>query len=434
MTAGLDLVYDPMAPAGRKVAVQGLALVFGIFPASFSEFLDLARSRLKLGKEEPRAELQQLLAARIQVLWAWMPGLQCDIYAEVDHATDSVTVWKIGPTAGSCTPVDLATAGADLDAAFLEGLVLNGTRHWGGAAGLARLVRRFGRQSLLVAAQVAELMERGEAEDETLLTVAQSRWGDLDGGNESAWEALADHEHPWACAQLGRLALRLGLVRAARRLLDRVRLVQAGPAVWADLAEACDRVDDLPGATEAAAQVVSLSSDEPALRRLVILQARLGQQGESGETLVRHRASGGSDTALVEAGLRVLERPALPLVQRAHLSAWLGARTVSAFAASVPLADLRQRVARPGLDEALAGLRAALSEILAGGGEATAMAERIVLLALPLIAVAPTGDVGSLAAHALLALRGWAEQAFGTGRIPDSLAVRKALLDVARTV
>jgi hypothetical protein len=437
VTAGLDLVHDSDAPAGRRVQVAGLALVFGLFPASLAEFIDLARSRLRLGGDHVRQELVGVLSARIQALWAWLPGQQCDIYAEVDHATDHLTVWRIGPEEGELSVIDPDRDGPDLDDAFLEALVLNGTRHWGGTAGLQRLVRRFGPHPLLVAAQVADLLERNDADHDTPLAAAQARWSELNTNNESAWESLVDHEHPWACAQLGRLALRLGLHHAARSLLDQIRHAQAGPVVWSDLAQACDLVDDLSGMEAAAAQVVNLTPDETSLRRLVVARVRLGQFTEAGEALVRFRANGGADVLLVDDLLAVLERPMLPLIQRANCAGWLGARTVVALASRKPLDDLLHTIrgdhpeTAAAFDQELEVLREALHAVI-HADEATTAALRVTLLALPFTARPALRTPSDLAAHALLALRTWAEAGLGAGRVPDTIPVRQALLALAR--
>lgn len=439
VTAGLDLVHDPQANYGRKIHVAGLALVFGIFPASLAEFLDLARSRLRLGNDQARQELASVLSARIQALWAWLPGLQCDLYAEVDHATDAVRLWQIGPTAGAILAIDPATAAAEYDEAFLEGLVLNGTRHWGGPSGLARLVRRFGRRPLLVAAQIADLLDRTDIDLETILEVARSRWGDLDAGDEEAWDNAAEQEHPWVCAQLGRLALRLGVARSAWRLLGRVSHVQAGPAVWNDYAQACDAVDDLHGIEVAWTQVAALAPDEGSLARLIVAHLRLGHSTEATEALTRRRASGAADTGVVTAIMALLERPGLPLIQRAHLAGWMGARVTAALAKTWTVADLVARLAleRPliaeGLAEDLAIARLALVPALGpDSDEAADMALRVAVMSLPYFAPSPTREVGECAAHALLALRTWAELSLGAGRIPDTLTVRQSLLALAR--
>ncbi len=440
VTAGLDLVYDAQAPLGRRVQVQGMALVFGIFPASLAEFLDLARSRLRLGGDQARQELASVLSARIQSLWAWLPGLQCDIYAEVDHATAVVQLWQIGPGAGVLSSLDPATAAARLDDAFLEGLVLNGTRHWGGASGLARLIRRFGRRPLLVAAQVADLLERTDIDLDTILEVARSRWGTLDSGDEEPWDQLAETEHPWVCAQLGRLALRLGVFRPAWRLLGRVAHAQAGPAVWGDYGRACDEVGDWAGAEVACAQVANLAPDEGSLTRLIVARVRLGQYTEATEALTRLRALGAADVGVVDAVVTLLERPGLPLVQRAHSAGWLAARTPVAFAARWSVDDLIERfetenpyAADGGLRDDLAIARLGLIQALGSGSDETAeLALRVVLLAMPFTAASATRQVGDCAAHALLSLRIWADLSLGAGRIPDTVPVRQSLLALAR--
>src|ERR1043165_2261841 len=125
-----------MAPTGRTVTLGGLAVIFGVFPASLGEFVELARSRLHLGQGQAR-ELDAVLNTRIMAMWAWLPTQRRDCYLELDRATGEEHLWLMGPGAGESDEIDLAQDHEDLDAAFLDALVLNGPGHWGGESGLA---------------------------------------------------------------------------------------------------------------------------------------------------------------------------------------------------------------------------------------------------------------------------------------------------------
>lgn len=447
VTAGLELFHDPQSQPRPRVQVAGMALIFGLFPPTVADFIELARNRLRLGRDPARQELYSVLGTRIQALWAWLPTLHQDCYAELDHATDEVRLWMIGPGTGEVREVNLEREREALNTAFLAALVMNGSRHWGGEPGLAQLVSRFGTQALLVAAQVAEALDRAPRQPIVALTLARTRWPQLDTLVGAAWEALADSEPPWACVQLGRLALRLGLARPAHQLLSQARRVDAGAAAWHDLARAAEQQDDLTGAESAWAKAAQQSGDDlEAWRQLVLVRLRLAQFFEAGEALRRLRAAGGIDGQLLEAALGYLRRPRLDLLERAQIVGWCAGHLAPALAEKVPLAGLLAEIARSRpagfaerLDTALVGLRNDLAQAMpaADGSPAEAgavdAALRVVLLALPFVGGAPTaGQFGHCAAHALLACRIWAEHSLGQGRVPDSPSVRNDLLDLAR--
>jgi tetratricopeptide (TPR) repeat protein len=447
VTAGLELVHDPAAARRTRVQVAGMALIFGLFPPTVADFIELARNRLRLGRDPARQELQNVLGTRIQALWAWLPTLQQDCYGELDHATDEARLWMIGPGSGEVREVDLEREREGLDAAFLAALVMNGSRHWGGQQGLAQLVVRFGKQALLVAAQVAESLEREPRQPAVALALARTRWPQLDSSDSSPWELLVESEPPWACVQLGRLALRLGLLPAARRLLDLTRLIDAGAAAWHDLAVACEQLDDLAGAEAAWTRAAQQSGDDlEAWRRLVLTRLRLGLSFEASEALRRLRAAGGIDGQLIDAVLGLLRRPRLPLLERAHLAGWSAGRLAPALAEKLTLAGLLAEIARglpagtgERIDAALAVLRGDLARALAAADGTPAEAGavdavvRVVLLALPFLGGEPASRLPSQgAAHALLACRLWSESALGQGRVPDSVAIRSGLLELAR--
>ena len=313
--------------------------------------------------------------------------------------------------------------------------------------GLAQLVARFGKQGLLVAAQVAEILDREPRQPALALGVARTRWPQLDTHDTSYWEALIDSEPPWACVQLGRLALRLGLAQAARRLLDFANVVDAGAVAWRDLAVVSEELDDLIHAQAAWSRAVQLAADDVDVwRRLVLVRLRLGELTEAGEALRRLRAAGGVDSQLIDAALGQLRRPLLPLLQRARLAGWCAGRMAPALAERLTLSGLMAEIGRsraPGMtnriEVVLETMRADLVQtlatadgILAESGAVDAVV-RVALLALPFLGGAPVAELPSqCAAHALLACRLWSEHAIGQGRVPDSQAVRSGLLDLAR--
>jgi len=447
VTAGLELIHDAQAPRHARVQVAGMALIFGLFPPTVTDFIELARSRLRLGRDPAKQELQNVLGTRIQALWAWLPTEQQDCYGELDHATDEVRLWLIGPGTGEVRDVDLERERDTLDAAFLAALVMNGNRHWGGQHGLTQLVARFGKHSLLVAAQVAEILEREPRQPALALAMAHARWPTLTADDSTSWEALSDSEPPWACVQLGRLALRLGLPQAARRLLESAKVVDAGSLAWRDLAVASEELDDLSEAETAWARAVRLAADDvDAWRRLVLVRVRLGQLTEAGEALRRLRAAGGVDTQVIDATLGLLRRPLLPLLQRATLAGWCAGRMGPALGERLTLSGLMAEIGRsraPGMTErievVLRAVRADLEQTLAHADGLTAevgvmdAVVRVAMLALPFLGGAPAVELPSqCAAHALLACRLWAEHTLGQGRVPDSQAVRSGLLELAR--
>ncbi|MBA3686700.1 MAG: hypothetical protein H0W72_15870 [Planctomycetes bacterium] len=454
VTAGLDVVHGDQGHPQVKVA--GMALIFGLFPPTLEEFIELARTRLRLGQESSRNELQGVLGARIQALWAWLPTLQQDAYLEFDHATDLHRLWLLGPGSGQMREVDSELESAGLDAAFLGALVITGARNWGGREGLSRLVERFGRQPMLVAAQVADALEREARSPETALTLAQTRWPALNPYDEPAWEPLVDSEPPWTCVQLGRLALRLGLFRASRLLLGQAKKVDCTPIAWFDLGQACEALDDLTHGESAFAHYTTLQADDAdGWRRLLFCRLRLGLLWEAEETLKRYRTAGGPEREVVDRLIQTLRRPRLPLIQRAHLAGWLGARATSALAARLPVGliveeALAQREADgsesdgPKLRELVERLRAEIQRLLSQPGQATSPDQlpgsgliesliRVCLLTLPLLAVQPPTQLASQAgAHTLLAVKIWGDLTLGVDHAPDSLELRGCLLDLAR--
>ena len=323
VASGIDVMAGP---EGRAVSLGGLAIIFGVFPASLDEFVDLARTRLHLGQGQAR-ELDPVLNTRIMAMWAWLPTLRCDCYLELDRATGEEHVWLIGPGAGETKEIDLEDRHKEFDAAFLDALVLNGPGHWGGESGLARLVERFGHQPLLVAAQVADLLDHHDKDPERALEMVRSRWPALGQGDEAAWAPLADSEHPWVAVQLGRLALRLGYVRAARLLLRQGGQTDVAPVAHFDLGQACEVLGDLTTAESAFARYASARATDPdAWRRLLLCRVRLGHFTIAEETLKRYRGVGGKDKDIVERFFSILMRSNLRGQERARLVGWLCAR------------------------------------------------------------------------------------------------------------
>ncbi len=317
---------------GRTVTLGGLAVIFGVFPASLEEFVDLARSRLHLGTGQAR-ELDAVLNTRIMAMWAWLPTLKRDCYLELDRATGSEHVWLMGPGAEDSEEIDLEAVNDYLDEAFLDALVLNGPGHWGGESGLARLIERFGHQPLLVAAQVSDLLDHHPGDPEKALELLRARWPSLAKGEESAWVPLAESEHPWVAVQLGRLALRLGHVRAARLLLSQGGQTDVAPVAHFDLGQACEVLGDLSTAESAFARYASARATDPdAWRRLLLCRIRLGHFTIAEETLKRYYSVGGKDRDVIERFMAILIRSNLRGLERANLVGWLCAR----LAESIP--------------------------------------------------------------------------------------------------
>ena len=453
VASGIDVVIGPQ---GRAITLGGLAIIFGVFPASLAEFVDLARTRLHLGQDQAR-ELDPVLNTRIMAMWAWLPTLRCDCYLELDRATGEEHVWLIGPDAGQTNEIDLGNRHADYEecnAAFLDALVLNGPGHWGGESGLARLVERFGHQPLLVAAQVVDLLDHHAKDLERALEIVRSRWPALGQGDEAAWAPLADSEHPWVAVQLGRLALRLGYVRAARLLLRQGGQTEVAPAANFDLGQACEVLGDLTTAESAFARYASARATDPdAWRRLLLCRVRLGHFTNAEETLRRYRSVGGKDKDVVERFFSILMRSNLRGQERARLVGWLCAR----FSETVPRRmsvealietaverrdHAHQEIETLHLAALVDCLRLELRERLPSSVTGIQIDDlvRVVLLALPLLAskrVSPIAlesgpsSVAQLAAQRLVgnAAALWATlhlgDDFGLGTLVDSPAVHK---------
>lgn len=396
VASGIDVA---MGPDGRTVTLGGLAVIFGVFPASLDEFVDLARSRLHLGQGQAR-ELDAVLNTRIMAMWAWLPTQRRDCYLELDRATGAEHLWLMGPGAGESTEISLDDDHEDLDGAFLDALVLNGPGHWGGESGLARLVERFGHQPLLVAAQVADLLDHHPKDPTRALDFVQARWPALSADDETAWAPLADNEHPWVSVQLGRLALRLGHVRAARLLLRQGGQTDVAPVAHFDLGQACEVLGDLTTAESAFARYASARATDPdAWRRLLLCRVRLGHFTVAEETLKRYRGVGGKDKDLVERFLAILVRSNLRGQERARLVGWLCARLHEAVPRRLSLDALieaaverreqaNQQVESLHLaalvDQVRLMLRARLPVSITGGQLDDLV--RVVLLTLPLLA------------------------------------------------
>ncbi len=384
---------------GRAVTLGGLAVIFGVFPASLDEFVELARSRLHLGQGQAR-ELDAVLNTRIMAMWAWLPTLRRDCYLELDRATGEEHLWLMGPGAGESDEITLTDDHEHLDAAFLDALVLNGPGHWGGESGLARLVERFGHQPLLVAAQVADLLDHQNKDPERALDLVRARWPALSPGDEAAWAPLADNEHPWVAVQLGRLALRLGHVRAARLLLRQGGQTDVAPVAHFDLGQACEVLGDLTTAEAAFARYASARATDPdAWRRLLLCRVRLGHFTIAEETLKRYRGVGGKDQDLVERFLAILIRSNLRSQERARLVGWICARLWEAVPRRLSLESLIETAVERRdqahqqveilhlaalVDRLRLELRARLPTSITGGQLEDLV--RVVLLTLPLIA------------------------------------------------
>jgi len=382
VAAGLDMIHEP--ETGRQVKMGGLAVIFGTFPASLEEFTSLARTRLHLAPEQAK-ELDPVLNTRLMAMWAWLPSRRQDCYLEFDRATGVQTIWLIGPGDGEVFELDQEADRTALDHAFLEALVLNGPGHWGGETGLVRLIERFGQQPLLIAAQVADALEHHAKEPRRALALAQEAWPDLEGDTDAAWLALVGRGHPWVQVQLGRLALRLGLVRPARRLLAAAGGAvgsDCGPVAWFDLGQACEALEELPAAEQAFTRYAALRPADPdAWRRLLGCRLRLGNLHVADETLRRYRAAGGKDADLVDRYHQVALRARLPLLQRARLAAWFNARLVPALDLRLGLEALVAELSAmifPGAEEAFH--EAVAAAVTAVGP----VAARTVLCALPL--------------------------------------------------
>jgi tetratricopeptide (TPR) repeat protein len=272
-----------------------------------------------------------VLNTRIMAMWAWLPTQRRDCYLELDRATGEEHLWLMGP-AGQSEEIDPTSPPEDLDATFLDALVLNGPGHWGGESGLARLIERFGHQPLLVAAQVADVLDHAPKDPTQALELVQARWPALTADEEAPWAPLADNEHPWVAVQLGRLALRLGHVRAARLLLRQGGQTDVAPVAHFDLGQACEVLGDLTTAESAFARYASARATDPdAWRRLLLCRVRLGHFTVAEETLKRYRSVGGKEKDLVERFLSMLVRATLRAHERARLVGWMCARLFEAI-------------------------------------------------------------------------------------------------------
>jgi tetratricopeptide (TPR) repeat protein len=341
VASGVDVT---VATDGRAVTLGGLAVIFGVFPASLDEFVELARSRLHLSSGQA-PELDAVLNTRIMAMWAWLPTMKRDCYLELDRATGAEQVWLVGPGSDQVSEIDLDDSNEDLDRAFLDALVLNGPGHWGGESGLTKLIERFGPQPLLMAAQVADLLDHHPQDPERALDILRDRWPQLMNGEESAWVPLAESEHPWVAVQLGRLALRLGHVRAARLLLKQSANADVAPVAHFDLGQACEVLGDLTTAESAFSRYASARATDPdAWRRLLLCRVRLGHFTIAEETLKRYRSVGGKDRDLVERFMAILVRSNLRAHERGQLVGWMCAHVSEALSRKMSLEQVIEAV------------------------------------------------------------------------------------------
>lgn len=431
VAAGLDVELLPSA--GRTVKVGGMAIVFGAFPPSLADLATFARARLFLQPEQARA-LDPVLRTRILALWTWLPGPRLDCYLELDRATDDARAWLLTAEGAREVPLDQADSG-EIDAWFLEGLVLAGPTSWGGEAGLAKLVERFGNKHLLIAARVADRLDRRSRDPRGTLELARAAWPRLSERDETGWADIGEDVHPWVAVQLGRLALRLGLTRAARVLLMRADGVDTPPIAWFDLGQACEALDDLPAALSAFVHYVGLRASDPdGWRRLLICRLRQGDLQVADEALRRWREAGGKDDDLAERLLSQIMASRMRLHERSAIAGWLGARIDDALAAACPADKLVETccaglpparadalrtawaVARPAINEDAARLGEADLPTLAARADALA---RTALLALPLLARPHPGEeapsTSDLAGNAQRALSLWCEHRMKLG-------------------
>ncbi len=445
VAAGLDVEFD--AERGRCVRFGGLAVIFGVFPASLKEFRDLVRARLHLGSGQAR-ELDAVLNTRILAMWAWLPTLKQDCYIELDRATGTEHLWIIGPGAGEYHELDVDHLPASFDTAFLEALVLNGPGHWGGEAGLQRLVERFGHQPLLVAAQIADLLDHRPRQLTRVLEIARTCWPALSLEDETTWVALAETEHPWVNVQMGRLALRLGLVRAARVLLRFAAGTDVQPVAHFDLGQANEALGDLAAAETAFARFAAARPNDPdAWRRLLFCRLRLGHLAMAIETLKRYRAAGGRDRELAERFLALAAKAQLPSGERAPIAGWLTAHIGEALLRRLPLRSLVAEIearrcggagspAARVLERAVEGLRQDLAPAAATVDRGVEEALLVLLVTLGLLTRPRIGRTavtvpGVLAEHAAQALALWSAQRLdGITVLPDG-AAHPALRDLA---
>ena len=428
VAAGLEI---DVGDEGPEAHVGGLVVVFGHFPASLDDLVDLARTRLHLNPDQAR-ELGPVLDTRILALWAWLPGPRQDCYLELDQATGDLRAWLVGPEPGRIEDLDLADPPGQVEAWFLDALVLNGTPVWGGSRGLERLVERFGPRSLLVAAQVSEALDREDGDPAEALELARIRWHRLDETDEVPWADLADSEHPFTAAALGRLALRLGMPRAARALLAAAAgEATVPPLAHFDLGQACELTGDLVGAEDGFARYASeRPADRDGWRRLLVCRLRRGRLDQANECLQRYRAHGGDDETLSVQLIAQVFSHVLPADQRARCAGWLCARLA-------PLREgLVERIATTRFPNDEARFLVLADDLRQGFGlddlpGAADAALATVLLALPLLAAAGPGDTLSGVQAALVEFAHGAHQHLD-GREPAvPLAIVTALVDLA---
>ena len=449
VAAGLELEHDP--ETGRRVRVGGLVVIFGHFPATFADFAHLAKARLHLQPEQAR-ELDQILNTRIMALWAWLPTVRRDCYLEFDRATGEIAAWLAGPGPGVLEPID--ESGRDeLDRWFLAGLVLNGHAHWGGERGLARLVERYGRTALLTAAQIADRLEHQAEEPLHALAIARERWPSLDDEDELSWAALAEHEndpsgddaqHPFVRCQLGRLALRLGLLRAARSLLAAAAGAHdVSPIAWFDLGQASEALDDLAAADTAFSRYGAARPQDPdAWRRLLFCRIKRDRLDLAEECLRKYHGAGGKDDELVERFLHVVARGRIRLDQRGWLAGFLVPHLSSAFLRADEEGDIRREIVRVRFlddDASAAALTTLVDRFVeqvaahfraqgtADGDDLAAAVGDVALLTLPFLGPLhqddEATDVTGLVAAVTTAVARWAEDPYIaqalSGPLPD---------------
>ena len=464
VAAGLEIEHEPLT--GRRVRVGGLVVIFGHFPATLADFIGLAKARLHLQPEQAR-ELDPVLNTRVMALWAWLPTQRRDCYLELDRATGGLTAWLLGPGPGDISKLDPDEDTSEVDHWFLSGLVLNGHAHWGGERGLNRLIERFGNTALLTAALVADRLEHQAEDPEIALAAAQARWPRLNDDDELPWATLAeqadedpdaepgdDAGHPFVRSQLGRLALRLGLLRAARALLaSSSGASDVSPIAWFDLGQACEALDDLLGAESAFMRYAAARPQDPdAWRRLLFCRVKRDRLQLAEECLRKYHGSGGKDDELVERYLHVVARGRVRSDQRAWLAGFLIPRLSEAFASAGQAGDVTREIVRLRFSEdessalAFATLADRLHDQFAAELRATGVAEprelaeaalRVTLLTLPFLGSLhvddETADAEFLAVAVQQAIERWAEDPWVARQLggPAPLADGRPLLALA---
>lgn len=422
VAAGLDVQFDE--EHGRQIQFGGLAVIFGVFPPSLEDFLNLARARLHLGADQAH-ELDAVLNTRVLAMWVWLPTLKKDCYLEFDRATGAEHLWVIGPGAGEYSELDLENLPEDLETAFLDALVLNGSGHWGGEAGLQRLIERFGHQPMLIAAHISEILDHHPRQVNRAFEAARACWTQLNAEDESSWVELAESEHPWVNVQMGRLALRMGLVRAARVLLRFSASADVQPVAHFDLGQANETLGDLAAAEVAFGRYAAARPSDPdAWRRLLFCRLRLGHLEMAVETLKRYRAAGGQDRELSERFLSLASKPQVLATERAPLTGWLVAHIGEAFLRRMNLHQLvseieTRRCSGTGtslslrLEKEVERLRVEIHSCVGSVDRGSEEAVIVVLCSLGLLIRQRVGrgatlDEGALAEQAMHALNTWA--------------------------